>query len=206
MSPPLDPARNPDRLEQNAAVEETQARAPRSGALLLSRILLCRPPPTRAAPAPKSTAESSAALNGLAPTIQNYALGFTVTFPVSDLPRLRAREAAQSATIRAQHGALRSRSRPSCGRSGIAPSHAARRAPHRRQHARAGDRGAHRHAAGNGALPGGSRHHRRSRRSATPADPVGNRRRAGPPRCLARIARRRGRGRRLQPFFAEAGR
>jgi outer membrane protein TolC len=41
-------------------------------------------------------------LNGLAPNFQNYALGFSVTFPISDLPSLRAREAAQSATIRSQ--------------------------------------------------------------------------------------------------------
>jgi outer membrane protein TolC len=41
-------------------------------------------------------------LNGLAPSTQNYALGFTVTFPVSDLPSIRAREAAQTATARAQ--------------------------------------------------------------------------------------------------------
>ena len=41
-------------------------------------------------------------LNGLAPSVQNYALGFTVTFPFSDLASIRAREAAQSAAIHAQ--------------------------------------------------------------------------------------------------------
>jgi outer membrane protein TolC len=41
-------------------------------------------------------------LNGLGPNVQNYALGFTVTFPVMDLPALHAREAAQNATIRSQ--------------------------------------------------------------------------------------------------------
>jgi outer membrane protein TolC len=41
-------------------------------------------------------------LNGLAPEFQNYALGFTVTFPISDLPGLRAREAERSAIIRSQ--------------------------------------------------------------------------------------------------------
>jgi outer membrane protein TolC len=41
-------------------------------------------------------------LNGLAPTVQDFALGFSVTFPILDLPATRAREAAQSATIRAQ--------------------------------------------------------------------------------------------------------
>jgi outer membrane protein len=40
--------------------------------------------------------------NGLAPNVQNYALGFSVTFPLMDLVALHAREAAQSATIRAQ--------------------------------------------------------------------------------------------------------
>ncbi len=41
-------------------------------------------------------------LNGLAPNVQNYALGFSVTFPIMDYAALHAREAAQSATIRAQ--------------------------------------------------------------------------------------------------------
>jgi outer membrane protein TolC len=41
-------------------------------------------------------------VNGLAPTIQNFGLGFSVTFPVFDFESLRAREAAQAATIRAQ--------------------------------------------------------------------------------------------------------
>src|ERR1019366_1278529 len=41
-------------------------------------------------------------LNGLAPTTQDYALGFTVTFPVMDRAAIRAREVAQSATIRAE--------------------------------------------------------------------------------------------------------
>jgi outer membrane protein len=34
--------------------------------------------------------------------VQNYALGFTVTFPVFDFASLQAREAAQSATLRAE--------------------------------------------------------------------------------------------------------
>jgi len=41
-------------------------------------------------------------LNGLAPNVQNYAVGFSVTFPIMDLAATRAREAAQSATVRAQ--------------------------------------------------------------------------------------------------------
>src|SRR5262249_53889198 len=41
-------------------------------------------------------------LNGLAPNVQNYALGFTVTFPLSNAPAIHAQEAAQAATVRAQ--------------------------------------------------------------------------------------------------------
>jgi outer membrane protein TolC len=42
-------------------------------------------------------------LNGLAPTVQDYALGFTVTFPAMDLPAIQARRAAYSATVRAEN-------------------------------------------------------------------------------------------------------
>jgi outer membrane protein TolC len=41
-------------------------------------------------------------LNGLAPDTRNYGVGVTVTFPFLDLPSLHAREAAQSASIRAE--------------------------------------------------------------------------------------------------------
>ncbi|SRR5579871_83329 len=41
-------------------------------------------------------------LGGLAPNTQNYALGFTVTFPISSAPAIHAQEAAQAATVRAQ--------------------------------------------------------------------------------------------------------
>ncbi len=61
-------------------------------------------------------------LNGLAPNVQDYALGFTVSFPVIDLPAIQAREAAQSANVRAQTARSPSRSPPICARSGISPS------------------------------------------------------------------------------------
>src|SRR5262249_26270537 len=41
-------------------------------------------------------------LNGLAPDTQNYALGFTVTFPIMDLPSIREKEASQSAIVRSE--------------------------------------------------------------------------------------------------------
>ncbi|MFL6304560.1 MAG: TolC family protein [Candidatus Sulfotelmatobacter sp.] len=39
--------------------------------------------------------------NGLAPTVQDYAAGVNVTFPLMDFASIHAREAAQSATLRA---------------------------------------------------------------------------------------------------------
>ena len=46
--------------------------------------------------------EQLGGLNGLAPNFQNYALGIHRDFPIFDLPSIRAREAGQSATIRAE--------------------------------------------------------------------------------------------------------
>ena len=40
--------------------------------------------------------------SGLAPNTQNYAAGLTVTFPATDLPTIRAKEAAEAAHIRAE--------------------------------------------------------------------------------------------------------
>ncbi len=40
-------------------------------------------------------------LNGLAPTVQNYGVGLTVTFPVMDRFSIREQEAAQTASVRA---------------------------------------------------------------------------------------------------------
>ena len=62
----------------------------------------CRARRTRAEQGPRSTGRHLGGLNGLAPTTQNYALGFTVTFPAMDLASIRAKEAGQSANIRAE--------------------------------------------------------------------------------------------------------
>jgi outer membrane protein len=42
-------------------------------------------------------------VNGLGPTVQNWGIGFTATFPLFDLPAIRAREAVQAATVRAEN-------------------------------------------------------------------------------------------------------
>lgn len=98
---PLDTAANPRAIEQQAVVEQEQARLRALERTYFPRFYL-----GGSAYARGTSAETNGALlgglNGLAPNVQNYALGLTVNFPVFDLPALRAREAAQSATVRAQ--------------------------------------------------------------------------------------------------------
>jgi outer membrane protein TolC len=99
--PAMDPMKNPVALEQNAAVEETQARLRALERSYFPHFYL-----QGAAYARGSGAEIDGrilgGLNGLSPNVQNYALGFSVTFPVFDLPSIRARQAAQTATIHSQ--------------------------------------------------------------------------------------------------------
>jgi len=98
---PLDPAANPVAVEQNAAVEQAKAQV-----RALERSYFPRFYVQASGYARGTGAETSGALlggvNGLAPNVQNYALGFTVSFPVFDLPAIQAREAVQAATVRAQ--------------------------------------------------------------------------------------------------------
>jgi outer membrane protein TolC len=92
---------NPITLEQNATVEQArmQLRA-------LERSYFPKFSLQAAVSARGTGAETDGArlggLNGLAPTVQDFALGFSVTFPIMDLAALRAREATQTATVRAQ--------------------------------------------------------------------------------------------------------
>jgi outer membrane protein len=98
---PLNPAANPIAVEQNAAIAEAAAQL-----RVLERSYFPRFYLQGAAFARGTSADIDGkllgGLNGLAPNVQNYALGFSVTFPVSDLASIRARENAQSATVRAQ--------------------------------------------------------------------------------------------------------
>lgn len=97
----LNTSANPIAVEQNAVVEQAQAQLREFERSYFPRFYL-----QASAYARGTGAETNGALlgglNGLAPTVQDYALGFSVTFPVFDLPSIRAREAAQSAAIRAQ--------------------------------------------------------------------------------------------------------
>jgi len=98
----LNPAANPIALEQNAVVEQARAQL-----RLLERSYFPRFYLQGAAYGRGTGAELDGGrldgLNGLAPNVQDYALGFTVTFPILDLPAIHAKEAQQSATIRAQN-------------------------------------------------------------------------------------------------------
>ena len=99
--PPLDTAANPLSVEQNAVVEQLRAQL-----RVLERSYFPRFSLQGAAYARGTGAEVNGTnlggLNGLAPSTQNYALGFTVTFPVMDRASIQAREVGQSATIRAE--------------------------------------------------------------------------------------------------------
>ncbi len=100
-APPLDTAKNPLSVEQNAVVEQLRAQLK-----ILERSYFPRFYLQGAAYARGTGAELNGTnlggLNGLAPTTQDYALGFSVTFPVFDKASIGAKEAGQSATIRAE--------------------------------------------------------------------------------------------------------
>jgi outer membrane protein len=97
----LDPAATPVALEQNAAIEQAQAQLRSLERSYFPRFYLQASAYARGTGA-EVDGKTLGWLNGLGPSVQNYALGFSVTFPVMDLASIRAREAAQSATIRAQ--------------------------------------------------------------------------------------------------------
>jgi len=99
--PSLDAAANPIAAEQSAVIEQTKAQLKALERSYFPRFYL-----QGSAYARGTSAETDGKLlggvNGLAPSVQDYALGFTVTFPALDRPSIQAREAAQSAAVRAQ--------------------------------------------------------------------------------------------------------
>jgi outer membrane protein len=97
----LNTAANPMMVEQNAAVEQARAQLRALERSYFPRFYLQGSVYSRGTGA-ETNGDRLGGLNGLGPNFQNYALGFSVTFPIFDLPSLRAREAAQSATIRSQ--------------------------------------------------------------------------------------------------------
>ncbi len=97
----LNTSANPVLLEQNAVAEQARAQLRVLERTYFPRFYLQGSAYARGTGAGVDGSRLGG-LNGLGPTVQNFALGFTVTFPVLDLPALGAREAAQSATIRSE--------------------------------------------------------------------------------------------------------
>ncbi|MGJ5813767.1 TolC family protein [Paludibaculum fermentans] len=100
-APALSIVANPAVAEQRAAVEQAQAQLRALERSYFPRFYVQGSAYARGTGAEVDGSRLGGA-NGLAPNVQNYALGFSVTFPVLDLPAIRAREAAQSAVIRSQ--------------------------------------------------------------------------------------------------------
>ncbi len=98
---PLNTAANPIAVEQNAVVEQAAAQLRALERSYFPRFNLQGAAYMRGTSA-ETDGKLLGGLNSLAPNIQNYALGFSVSFPVFDLAAIRARENAQAATVRAQ--------------------------------------------------------------------------------------------------------
>ena len=100
---PLECGCQSDRGRTECVVDRARKRSSRSWSGRISRAFTCKARPMPAARGAELNGERLGGLNGLAPNAQNYALGFSVTFPVFDSRiAIRAREAGQSATIRAE--------------------------------------------------------------------------------------------------------
>lgn len=98
---PLDTAANPLSMEQNAVVEQVRAQLKTLERSYFPRFVLEGSAYARGTGA-ETDGTRLGGLNGLAPNTQNYALGFTVTFPVFDLASIHAKEVEQSASVRAE--------------------------------------------------------------------------------------------------------
>lgn len=98
---PLNAAVNPIAMEQNAVVDHLKAQLKTLERSYFPRFFLQGSAYARGTGA-ETDGSRLGGLNGLAPNIQNYALGFTLTFPIFDRFSIHAREAGQAATIRAE--------------------------------------------------------------------------------------------------------
>jgi outer membrane protein TolC len=99
--PAFEAAQNPITAEQNAVVEQRKAEFRVLEKSYFPRFFAQGSAYSRGTGASLNGTRLGG-LNGLAPHTQNYALGFSVTFPVLDFASVHAREAAQSATIRGE--------------------------------------------------------------------------------------------------------
>ena len=92
---------NPFVAEQNAAIEQTERRLRVLERSYFPKFQLQGSAYSRGSGA-ELNGDRLGGLNGLAPNVQNYSLGLTVTFPAADLPAIRAKEAAEAARVRAE--------------------------------------------------------------------------------------------------------
>jgi outer membrane protein TolC len=100
-SGPFDSSRNPIAAEQNAIVAQAKAELQILDRAYVPRFWAQGSAYARGTGA-QLDGERSGGLGGLAPSVQNYALGLTVSFPLLDLPSIRAKQRAQSAKVEAE--------------------------------------------------------------------------------------------------------
>ncbi len=98
--PPLDSAAHPLAIEQNAAVAQLQSQLNALDRTYYPQFAVQGIAGARGTGMLNDGARLGW-LNGLAPTVQNYGLGLTVTFPAMDRFALHEQEAIESANIRA---------------------------------------------------------------------------------------------------------
>src|SRR2546428_4649001 len=101
--PPFNTAANPIAVEQNAAVEQAKAQLNILDNSYYPRFFTPGSAYARGTGAAIDRTRLSR-VHGLTPDVQNYALGLSVTFPILDLPSIRAKQASQSAIIRSETG------------------------------------------------------------------------------------------------------
>ncbi|HBY58671.1 MAG TPA: TolC family protein, partial [Solibacterales bacterium] len=95
------PAAHPAAREQNAAVDEARARRKVSELAFYPKVTAQGSSYARGTGAnPDGTTRGAA--SGLGPNIYNYGAGLTVTFPLFDLPAIKARREAESQRERAE--------------------------------------------------------------------------------------------------------
>lgn len=97
----FDVAQNPIAAEQNAVVNQRKADLEILEKSYAPRFFAQASAFARGTGA-QTNGDTLGGANGLAPDTQNYALGFSVLFPVLDRASIRAREAGASATVRAE--------------------------------------------------------------------------------------------------------
>jgi outer membrane protein TolC len=99
--PPFDAAGNPLAREQTAAIAQQQSRLDALGRTYYPQFLVQGVASGRGTGLETDGARLGG-LNGLVPTVPNYGVGLTVTFPAMDRFALRQQEAMQTANMRAQ--------------------------------------------------------------------------------------------------------